>query len=203
MLFDDAYRTVTGNGEGVYSDRGSKFIGYAFPVSTGEEVKICLADVRQQHPKARHYCWALRLTPDRSVFRINDDGEPAGSAARPMLNVLLSRNLTNVLVVVVRYFGGTLLGIPGLINAYRSATEAALDEAGVQEKFSEALYEVLFDYPDMNAVMQIVKEEALNVQNKAFDNTCRMRLFIRKSRTEAVLSQLDKIGSLNHKYISG
>jgi uncharacterized YigZ family protein len=121
MLFNDTYKTISAAAEGTFTDRGSKFIGYAFPLNHEEDIRKLLSDAHTQHPKARHHCWAYRLTPDRSVFRVNDDGEPSGSAGKPILNILLSYDLTNILIVVVRYFGGTLLGIPGLINAYKMA----------------------------------------------------------------------------------
>ncbi|MBS1531433.1 MAG: YigZ family protein, partial [Bacteroidetes bacterium] len=117
MLFDDTYLTIEKPAEGVFRDRGSKFMAYAYPITSEPDIKLIIAGLKQEHPKANHYCYAMRLSTDRSVFRINDDGEPSGTAGRPILNVLLSRNLTNLVVVVVRYFGGTLLGVPGLINA--------------------------------------------------------------------------------------
>src|SRR6476620_9908190 len=129
MLFDDTYKTVKTTSEGTFRDKGSKFIAYIFPLQNESEVKVMLTSLRADHPKANHFCWAFRLTPDRSVFRLNDDGEPSGTAGRPILNTLLSYDLTNVLVVVVRYFGGTLLGVPGLINAYKKATVEAISNA--------------------------------------------------------------------------
>src|SRR5690606_29745138 len=113
-LFDDTYRTIASPSTGVFRDRGSKFIAYAYPFRDGGELKERIAALKSEHPKARHHCWAYRLTPDRTIFRVNDDGEPSGTAGRPILNTLLSHDVTNVLVVVVRYFGGTLLGVPGL-----------------------------------------------------------------------------------------
>jgi uncharacterized YigZ family protein len=134
MLFDDTYKTISQPSESIFRDRGSKFLGYAYPVTSDNDIKAIVANLKAEHPKANHHCWAIRLGIDRSVFRVNDDGEPSGTAGRPILNILLSRNITNVLVVVVRYFGGTLLGVPGLINAYKTATEMALDAAQVLEK---------------------------------------------------------------------
>src|SRR6185312_17053277 len=114
MLFDDTYVTIDAPAEGIFRDRGSKFLGYAYPIKSDQDIKSLIANLKQEHPKANHHCWAMRWSTDRSVFRVYDDGEPSGTAGRPVLNVLLSRNLTNVLVVVVRYFSGTLLGVPGL-----------------------------------------------------------------------------------------
>src|SRR5260370_2947030 len=133
MLFDDTYLTIEKVSEGIFRDRGSKFIAYAHPIYTDQDIKNIVADLKKENPKANHHCWAMRWSTDRSVFRVNDDGEPSGTAGRPILNTLLSRNLTNVAVVVVRYFGGTLLGVPGLINAYRTAAELALNRTKVIE----------------------------------------------------------------------
>src|SRR5579863_4577412 len=134
MLFEDTYLTLESASEGQFRDRGSKFLAYAYPVASEHDIKNILAELKKAHPKANHHCWAMRWSTDRSVFRINDDGEPSGTAGRPILNTLLSRNLTNIVVIVVRYFGGTLLGVPGLINAYKSATEEALKHAVFIEK---------------------------------------------------------------------
>jgi uncharacterized YigZ family protein len=121
-VFTDSYLTVKQPAQGLFKDKGSKFIGYIFPIQSAEDVKGVLAQLKAEHPKARHICWALRLSTDRSVFRVNDDGEPSGTAGKPILNTLLSANLTQVCVAVVRYFGGTLLGVPGLIHAYKEAS---------------------------------------------------------------------------------
>src|SRR5690606_7268948 len=165
-FFEDTYKTVAVPAEGQFKDRGSKFIAYAYPLRDEAVVKELVAALKSQHPKARHHCWAYRITPDRSVYRINDDGEPSGTAGRPILNTLLSHDVTNVLVVVVRYFGGTLLGVPGLIHAYKMATQEALQAAEVVELTVNDVYRVLFDYERMNDVMRIVKEEGVAVLNQ-------------------------------------
>ena len=136
MLFEDTYHTIEKPSEGLFRDRGSKFLAYAYQVNSESELKNNLTQLKSLHPKANHHCWAIRLSIDRSVFRLNDDGEPSGTAGRPILNTLLSHDLTNLAVVVVRYFGGTLLGVPGLINAYKSATEDALKQAVIIEKIA-------------------------------------------------------------------
>ncbi len=140
MLFDDTYRTIKIPSEGSFKDKGSKFLAFAYPITSETDIKPILAKLKAEHTKANHHCWAMRITPDRSVFKLNDDGEPSGTAGRPILNTLLSRDLTNVLIIVVRYFGGTLLGVPGLINAYKQATEDALNQATVIEKTVNDLY---------------------------------------------------------------
>jgi uncharacterized YigZ family protein len=146
MLFDDTYRTIEKPAEGLFRDRGSKFLAFAYPVNKETDLKSNLVQLRSEHPKANHHCWAMRLTPDRSVFRLNDDGEPSGTAGRPILNTLLSHDLTNLAVVVVRYFGGTLLGVPGLINAYKMATEEALKQSVTVQKTINDVYTIEFDY---------------------------------------------------------
>lgn len=201
MLFDDTYRTIAQPAQGMFKDRGSKFIGFAFPVKTETEVKDIIATLREQHAKARHFCWALRLTADRSVFRLNDDGEPSGTAGRHILNTLLSADLTNIFIVVVRYFGGTLLGVPGLINAYKTAAQESLSAAELIEKTINDIYRITFQYVDMNAVMKIVKDENLQISNQNFDNDCSMEISIRKSQLNQVLGKFDKIEGLKSVYI--
>jgi uncharacterized YigZ family protein len=200
VLFDDTYRTIKGPCEGIFRDRGSKFLAYAFPITREADIKPILAGVKAEHPKANHHCWAMRLGIDRSVFKVNDDGEPSGTAGRPILNILLSCDLTNILVVVVRYFGGTLLGVPGLINAYKSATEDMINHAVVIEKTVNDIYNIAFDYLQMNEVMRIVKEGELTVISQQFDNSCSMQLAIRKMQVNQILSKLGKIEGIEVKY---
>jgi len=201
MLFDDTYKTISAASEGVFKDKGSKFIAYAYPIRTDEEVKNILQNLRSEHPKARHFCWALRLSPDRSIFRIQDDGEPSGTAGRPILNTLLSADITNILIVVVRYFGGTLLGVPGLINAYKTAAAEAIKEADVIEKTVNDVYEITFDYLVMNDVMRLMKEEQLNILDQNFDNSCVIKFEVRKASLNTVLGKLEKIDNLKTKYL--
>jgi uncharacterized YigZ family protein len=142
----------------------------------------------------------MRLTADRSVFRVNDDGEPSGTAGRPILNILLSKNITNILVVVVRYFGGTLLGVPGLINAYKTATEEALNIATIVERTVNDVYTVSFEYPQMNDIMQLVKENELTVLQQQFDNSCSIQLSIRKMQVNLILAKLNKLNDVTIQY---
>ncbi|HEY2581977.1 MAG TPA: YigZ family protein [Mucilaginibacter sp.] len=195
MLFEDTYHTIEKPSEGIFRDRGSKFLAYAFPVNSESELKTCLAQLKTSHPKANHHCWAMRLSIDRSVFRLNDDGEPSGTAGRPILNTLLSCDLTNLAVIVVRYFGGTLLGVPGLINAYKSATEEALKQAVIIEKTVNDVYTVEFDYLQMNDVMRIIKEDNLNIVSQAFDNNCAIQVLIRKTQVNQTLAKLNKLNA--------
>ncbi|MNK04911.1 IMPACT family member YigZ [compost metagenome] len=201
MLFDDIYKTIAEPSEGVFRDRGSKFIGYAYPILSDEEVKAILLKLRSEHAKARHFCWALRLSPDRGVFRIQDDGEPSGTAGRPILNTMLSADVTNILIVVVRYFGGTLLGVPGLINAYKTAAVEALKAATIIEKTVNDIYELQFDYLVMNDVMRLIKEEKLTVLSQDFDNTCSIKIEVRKASLNSILGKIEKIEGLKAKYL--
>ncbi|BAU54771.1 IMPACT family protein [Mucilaginibacter gotjawali] len=200
MLFEDTYRTIEKPAEGLFRDRGSKFLGLAYPISSEQELKPIIAKLKSEHPKANHHCSALRLGIDRSVFRINDDGEPSGTAGRPILNTLLSRDLTNIAVVVVRYFGGTLLGVPGLINAYKTATEEALNNAVVIEKTVNDFYTVHFDYLQMNDVMRIIKDDNLQIISQNFDTECRIQLSIRQTQVNQVLGKVNNLSGIKVKY---
>ena len=201
MLFDDTYKTIDHPVEGLFKDKGSKFIAFMYPIASETEVKPILVKLRAEHTKANHFCYAYRLTPDRSIFRVNDDGEPSGTAGRPILNVLLSADITNILVVVVRYFGGTLLGVPGLINAYKGATLEALTQANIIEKTVNDRYQIKFDYLIMNDVMRLVKEEQLNIIEQSFDNQCIISFEVRKSQLNKVLVRLEKQNDIEVTYL--
>jgi len=200
MLFDDTYQTIEKPAESIFRDRGSKFLAFAFPVSSEGELKNHLTILKSEHPKANHHCWAMRLTPDRSVFRLNDDGEPSGTAGRPILNTLLSQNLTNIAVVVVRYFGGTLLGVPGLINAYKTAAEEALKLATIVEKTVNDVYTIAFDYLQMNDVMRIIKDDNLMVTEQSFDNNCSITVAIRQMQVNQTMAKLNKLEGVKTTY---
>jgi uncharacterized YigZ family protein len=200
MLFDDTYQTIEKPTEGIFRDRGSKFLAYAYPVRSEQDIKIIITDLKQLHPKANHHCWAMRWSTDRSIFRLNDDGEPSGTAGRPILNTLLSRNLTNVAVVVVRYFGGMLLGVPGLINAYKTAADLALNEAAIIEKTVNDVYTLTFEYLQMNEVMRVIKDDSLEILEQHFDNSCEIKVSIRKMLVNQVLARLEKLPSVIAKY---
>lgn len=200
-LFEDTYLTIEDPTEGIFRDKGSKFIAYAYPFSNENELKDIISNLKTIHPKARHHCWAYRLGTDRNVFRINDDGEPSGTAGRPILNMLLSNNITNILVVVVRYFGGTLLGVPGLINAYKLATQEALQGAKVVEKTVNDIYNISFDYLQMNDIMRVIKDESLRVLEQQFDNSCVIKIEIRKTHVNSILSKLEKLENVKLIYL--
>ncbi|TDB63435.1 IMPACT family protein [Arundinibacter roseus] len=201
MLFDDSYQTIEAPVEGFFKDRGSKFLAFAYPIRSEEDTKPLLLNLREQHPKAVHHCYAYRLGPDRNHFRANDDGEPSGTAGRPILNTLYSRDLTNLLVVVVRYFGGTLLGVPGLINAYKTATEEALSQATVTTHYVCDIYQILFPYETMNEVMRVVKSYALDVQEQDFAMTCKLLVRVRKTQLNQVVPALEAIRHAEVKYL--
>ncbi len=193
MLFDDTYLTIEKPSEAIFRDRGSKFLAFAYPINSEADIKAILTTLKTEHPKANHHCWAMRLGIDRSVFRVNDDGEPSGTAGRPILNTLLSRNITNILVVIVRYFGGTLLGVPGLINAYKTATEDALNTAAIIEKTLDDTYIISFDYQQMNDIMRIIKEDNLTILEQQFDNNCMVKITIRKMQVNRSIHKLEKV----------
>ena len=201
MLFDDTYKTIAAPSTGLFKDKGSKFLAFAYPIASDDNVKALVLKLRSEHTKARHFCWALRLSPDRSLFRIQDDGEPSGTAGRPILNAMLSADVTNLLIVVVRYFGGTLLGVPGLINAYKIAAVESIKEASIIEKTINDIYQAEFDYLSINDVMRLIKEEQLIILEQNFDNTCSITLEIRKAQLNTVLGKLDKIDGVRVRYL--
>ncbi|ARK10491.1 YigZ family protein [Fibrella sp. ES10-3-2-2] len=201
MHFDDTFRTLAAPTTGEFRDRGSKFLAFAYPIRSEIDTRTYLDALRTQHPKAVHHCYAYRLGLDRNNYRANDDGEPGGSAGRPILNVLYSRELTNVLVVVVRYFGGTLLGVPGLINAYKTATVAALDEGVITEQTINETYRVRYPFEQMNDVMRLVKEQQLTVLKQDYDTACILEVEIRKSLVGTVLERLAKLEGISLTFV--
>ncbi len=201
MLFEDTYKTIKAPVEGLFKDRGSKFLAYAYPIEHENEVKPLVDNLKKEHFKAVHHCYAYRLGLDRTNYRVNDDGEPSGTAGKPILNTLLSHDITNILVVVVRYFGGTLLGVPGLINAYKSATAEALTVAEVIEKTVNDVYDVSFEFVQMNDVMKLVKEFGLKIRNQTYDNQCTIELEFRKTLTNQVIGKLEKIDGILVEYL--
>lgn len=190
---EDTYRTLEAPSEGLYKEKGSKFIALAYPVYSEEEVKGILTELRKQYYDARHHCYAYSLGADKSRYRANDDGEPNHSAGDPILGQIRSADLSNVLVVVIRYFGGTKLGVSGLIHAYKTATAEALSLASIIEKHETALLQVHFSYPQMNDVMSLVKEYDLGVKEQQFELDCRMTLEVRKKLEEEVSGKLKGI----------
>ena len=189
----DTYKTIVAPCEGVFTEKRSKFIAMAFPVTTLEQIKEHLAECQKRYFDARHVCYAYMLGHERTNFRANDNGEPSGTAGRPILGAINSRELTDILVVVVRYFGGTKLGVPGLIAAYKESAAAALDAAKIVERTVDTRIKIDFSYVVMNDVMRIIKEEQPTIEEQIFDNLCSMTLSVRNSRAEIVLGRLRKV----------
>lgn len=193
---EDSYLTIAQPGEAVYKERSSKFLAFAYPVSDEGEIKEILDGLRKEYYDATHHCYAWRLGTNGEQYRCNDDGEPSGTAGRPILGQMLSREITQCLIVVVRYFGGTKLGVPGLIQAYRESAQAAIDNCTVIETTVDVRIGIEFPYVAMNDVMRIVKEENPRIEEQRFDNICSMRLSIRKSRAETLLGRLGKVSGI-------
>lgn len=202
MQLSDTYQTIAGPAEGLFKDRGSKFFAYAYPIATEDDIKPLLEKIKEQHHTSRHCCYAWKLGPHGKRYRANDDGEPSGTAGKPILGQLESNSLTNVLVMVVRYFGGTKLGVGGLINAYRTSAAEALSEAKVLECTVDDVYEACFEYPLMNVVMRVVKERSLTVVEQDFRESCRLIVKIRQSEAAAVAEQLDHINGVTVNYLT-
>lgn len=193
----DFYKTITTECIGEFKDRGSKFIAYASPVFREDDCHQYLEQVRKLHPKARHHCYAYRLGLDKNNYRANDDGEPSGTAGRPILGQIDSFELTNVMVVVVRYFGGTLLGTSGLINAYKNSAADALEKAEIVERIVEEVYQLVFDYALMSNTMNAVKKLGLEIISQTFENEGVLEIAIRQSEVTNKLLQLKSlIGNL-------
>ncbi len=201
-MFDDTYLTIEDRAEGVYKEKGSKFISLAFPVTTQEEIKEIVKDIKKEYFDARHHCYAYILGYDKSVFRMNDDGEPSSTAGKPIYGQLLSKDLTNILVVVVRYFGGTKLGVSGLIQAYKQATIDVLNNSKIIEKTVDEVYSVSFDYSLMNDVMKVMKEYDLHQQNHKFENDCYLEFRIRKRDSKVVVDNLKFIDNVLVEFIT-
>lgn len=193
---EDSYLTIAQPGKAVYKERSSKFLAFAYPVSDEGEIKEILDGLRKEYYDATHHCYAWRLGANGEQYRCNDDGEPSGTAGRPILGQMLSRGITQCLIVVVRYFGGTKLGVPGLIQAYRESAQAAIDNCTVIETTVDVRIRIEFPYVAMNEVMRIVKEENPRIEEQRFDNICSMRLSIRKSRAETLLGRLGKVSGI-------
>ena len=189
----DIYRSIPAPAEGLFKDNGSRFIALAYPVETEEEVKEIVASLKKKYHDARHHCFAYRLGHKGDRFRANDDGEPSSSAGRPILGQIDSRCLSDVLVVVVRYFGGIKLGIPGLIRAYKTSTADALDNAGTVEKIAGEWYRIRFGYLSMNQVMKAVKDMELPQKAQEFGEDCSMQCRVRLSLQEDFLKRMGDI----------
>lgn len=199
----DEYKTLVKNSpEVIFKDRGSKFFGYAYPISSVNEVAPILAILKERHHKARHWCYAWRLGVENPSFRANDDGEPNNSAGQPIYGQILSFELTNVLVVIVRYFGGTKLGVGGLINAYRSAAKLALEASEITKKTVDAHFAIRFDYMDMNKIMRLIKEKNINIIGQEMQMQCNFEISVRKKDAERIKTAFEELRCVKIKRVN-
>jgi len=200
VLFSDTYLTIDKPVEIVYKDKGSKFITYAYHVTNEQQIKDILTQLKKEHHTANHHCYAYRLGPDKQVYRANDDGEPNNTAGKPILGQIQSADLTDVFIVVVRYFGGTLLGVSGLINAYKTSAAEVIKSATIVEKQIMFYYSVSFPFEQMNEVMKILKQSDCKINNQLFDNNCQIEFIVRKANSEACEEKLKKVEGLKLEY---
>jgi uncharacterized YigZ family protein len=196
MTEKDFYLTIDKPGTAEYKDRGSKFIAYAYPIESVEDFKKYLQQIKKEHPKAEHYCFAYRIGTDGNTFRVNDDGEPSGSAGKPILGQLDSKEVTNTAVIVVRYFGGALLGVPGLINSYKTVTALALQVTPIIQKQVAINYSIQFDYTRMNEIMMVLKQYSCTVISQEMQLFCVIKTGIPKNRLTEVLYQLKELQNI-------
>lgn len=192
-MFNYTYRTIAKESEGLYKEKGSRFIALAYPVRTEEEVKQHVADVKKKYYDARHHCYAYILGANKDAYRMNDDGEPSGTAGRPIHGQLLSKDLTDTLIIVIRYFGGIKLGVSGLINAYKTAAKDALDNNTIVERFVEEDYLLHFPPLSMNKVMQLLKRETVKITDQQYDTDCIIRFTVQKRDADNLLEALRKV----------
>jgi uncharacterized YigZ family protein len=197
----DTYKTIKSPAEGLYKEKGSRFVSIAIPVSDQEAIKPIIDKIRKEHHEARHHCFAYMIGHERTIWRVNDDGEPSGTAGRPILGQINSYGLTNLIIVVSRYFGGTLLGVSGLINAYRSAAASSLQNADQIECTLQEYYEITYPYISMNDVMRILKDESIDQSRQLFELECRIMINFRVSAKEKILHRLSRIEGLSYRYI--
>ena len=181
---EDSFKTIATPSNGLYKDKGSKFFSFAFPVKNETDIKEILESVRKKYHDARHHCYAWMLGEDKDHFRVNDDGEPSNSAGKPILGQIQSKDLSNVLIIVVRYFGGTLLGVGGLIQAYKTATKEALDSAKIIDKYIYKIYLIQFPYEEMNSVMKVLKDMELDQFDQVFELDCSLKVNVKRSAHE-------------------
>jgi len=200
-MFDDTYKEIKSHTTGIYKEKGSKFIAYSYPVYSEQEVKERLEEVKKLEYSARHHCYAYVLNPDKSAQRANDDGEPSSTAGKPILGQIQSNELTNILIVVVRYFGGVKLGVPGLIRSYKTAAADAIADATILSKKIKEHYEVSFKYPQMNDVMRLVKDFDLEVVNTDFQIDCNLIFAVPKSKADNVVEIFKKNHEIKIKYL--
>jgi uncharacterized YigZ family protein len=196
-MSEDTYNTISDKSKGLFKDRGSKFLAFAYPVDNEIEVKKHIVTLKKKYHDARHHCYAYRIgTAEPFRFRLNDDGEPSGTAGKPIYGQILSKQLTNVLIVVVRYFGGTLLGTSGLIQAYRAAADDALNNAEIEQKVMHVKLRLHFTYNKMNAVMKIIKDESIEVTRQDFQEECELEVYVRRKLKDLIEKRFSLVEGL-------
>ena len=200
MLFSDTYLTIKKNTEAIFKDKGSKFLAFAYPVENDHQIKEILNQLKKEHHTANHHCYAYRLGADKMNFRANDDGEPNNTAGKPILGQIQSNDLTNILIVVVRYFGGTLLGVSGLINAYKNSAADVIKASVIIEKQILFNYTIQFYFEHLNDVMKLLKQLDCKITSQQFDNNCEMSFSIRRANSEQCEEKLKKIEGLKLEY---
>ncbi len=202
MEIKDTFKTITSpSPEILFKEKNSKFFGYAFPITSEDEIKSILFNLRKQHFGAGHFCYAFQLGTDTVSFRVNDDGEPNNSAGMPIYGQIQSFSLTNILVVVVRFFGGVKLGVGGLITAYKTAAQMALEETVIIEKTIDIHYEISFDYKNMNKVMRIIKEKNLVILSQQMEERCQIQISTRKKNAEIIFDIFTNLFEIEIKKI--
>lgn len=189
----DCFKSISQLSTGLFKDNGSKFLAFAYPVTTEEEIKSIIQSLKKEYYDARHHCYAYRLGHTGSIWRMNDDGEPSSTAGRPIYGQILSAELSDILIVVVRYFGGIKLGVPGLIRAYKTSTADAIANATIIEKIATEPYNIIFDYLQMNSVMKRLKDLGLTPVNQQFDLNCSLRVDVRLAMIDTFLESFDKL----------
>jgi uncharacterized YigZ family protein len=200
MLFSDTYLTIENPTDAIFKDKGSKFLAFAYPVTNDQQIKEILNQLKKEHHTANHHCYAYRLGADKLNFRANDDGEPNNTAGKPILGQIQSNDLTNILIVVVRYFGGTLLGVSGLINAYKNAAADVIKVSNIVEKQILFNYTIQFYFEHLNDVMKLLKQLDCKINQQHFDNNCEISFTIRKANSEQCEEKLKKIEGLKIEY---
>jgi uncharacterized YigZ family protein len=201
MTNSDTYKTINSVSEGLYKEKGSRFVSAAYPVSDEAEIKRIIEKVRKEHHEAKHNCYAYIIGNEGIKWRANDDGEPSGTAGRPILGQIRSFGLTNVLIIVSRYFGGTLLGVSGLVNAYKAAAESALRNSEITDHVVYDYYEISFPFASINDVMKIIKEENIIQEGHSLDLVCVIKILIRSTKKESVMARFIRIDGMNFRFL--
>ena len=201
MELKDNYKTIAiASSEVLFKEKSSKFFGYAFPISSEDQVKPIIDDLRKQHPHAVHYCYAYQIGTEKVIYRTNDDGEPSNSAGAPIYGQILSFGLTNILIVVVRIFGGIKLGVGGLISAYKTTAQMTLETAEIIEKTIDVCYLISFDYKNINKVMRVIKEKSLEIVSQKMEMSCQIEILTRKKNAEMIFDIFNSMFEIEIKH---